>query len=59
MHTYKVCSLGIYVLNLIPIMVWAGVVVNGVSINVTIEWGITTKYKVQITSFALKLKFHA
>jgi hypothetical protein len=37
MHTYKVCSLGIYGLNLIPIMVWVGVVVNGVSINVTIE----------------------
>ncbi len=38
--------LGVYGLK--PVIVWAGVVVNGISITVTIEWGITTKYKIQI-----------
>jgi hypothetical protein len=25
-------------------MIWVGVVVNGASITITIEWGIATKY---------------
>ncbi len=36
--------LGVYGLDLILVMVWVGVVVNGASIIVTIERGIATKY---------------
>jgi hypothetical protein len=36
--------LGVYGLDLILAMVWAGVVINEASIIVTIKWGITTKY---------------
>jgi hypothetical protein len=35
-------SLKVYGLDLILRMVWDSVVVNGTSVNVTIEWGIAT-----------------
>jgi hypothetical protein len=36
--------LGVCGLNLIPTMVWVGVIVNGAQVSATIEWGIATKY---------------
>ncbi len=36
--------LGVYGLEIIPTIIWAGVVVNGTLVTVTIDWGIATKY---------------
>jgi hypothetical protein len=50
-------SLGVYGINLMPIMVWASVVVNGILITITIKWGITTKYNgIDLTGSTLKLE---
>jgi hypothetical protein len=50
-------SLGVYGLNLMPVMVWASVVVNGILITITIKRGITTKYNgTNLIGYTLKLK---
>jgi hypothetical protein len=50
-------SLGVYGLNLMPVMVWASVVVNGILITITIKRGITTKYNgTNFIGYTLKLK---
>jgi hypothetical protein len=50
-------SLGVYGMDLMPIMVWARAVINGTSISITIKWGITTKYNgTDLTGSILKLK---
>jgi hypothetical protein len=49
--------LGVCGFDLIPTIVWVGVVVNDVSITITIEWGITTKHNgTYITSSIMKLE---